>query len=140
MPPRSASSAATSGARAAARAQPGAARAQPGAARAQARPRRVAASLPISKVRWDRKFRTVMVCVLLLVGWIGLKAMLALISTHAEAQHEQALVSSLRRQNRGLARRQQSLSQPATIVRYARELGMVRSGERSYSITGLNGN
>ncbi len=45
-----------------------------------ARPRQVAQRLPISKVGWDRKFRFVMLVVVALVGWIGLKAGLALMA------------------------------------------------------------
>jgi cell division protein FtsB len=63
---------------------------------------------------------------------------LAYISTKSQADHQQAVVSRLQRQNRALEREQKSLGDPATIVRDARELGMVRPGERPYVITGLN--
>jgi cell division protein FtsB len=79
-----------------------------------------------------------MLCVLALIGYIGLKAMLALIATHAQAQQETSLVSSLRRQNRALERQQYQLSQPGTIINEARALGMVRAGEKSYVVTGLS--
>jgi len=78
-----------------------------------------------------------MLCVLALIGYIGLKAMLALIATHSQAQQELSLVSSLQRQNRALQRQQQQLSQPTTIISEARALGMVRVGEKPYVVTGL---
>jgi cell division protein FtsB len=80
-----------------------------------------------------------MLCVLALIGWIGLKAMLALLATHAQAQQETGLVASLRRQNRALEQQQRQLGQRATIMRDARALGMVRAGEKAYVVTGLPG-
>lgn len=79
-----------------------------------------------------------MLAVFLLVGWIGVGAFHALVSTHAQETQERALVDSLARQNRELKRQKASLSQPATITRDARALGMVRSGERSFAVTGLH--
>jgi cell division protein FtsB len=78
-----------------------------------------------------------MLCVLALIGWLGLKAMLALIATHSQAQQERGLVQSLQRQNQALLKQQHELNQRETIIRDARALGMVRSGEKSYVVTGL---
>lgn len=78
-----------------------------------------------------------MLCVLALVGWIGMKAMLALVATHAQAQQERSLVASLQRQNRALEQQQRQLQQPRTIISDARALGMVRAGEKAYVVTGL---
>jgi cell division protein FtsB len=80
-----------------------------------------------------------MLGVFLLVGWIGVGAFHALMATHTQELQQRALVSSLVRQNRQLRREQASLSQSATIIRDARALGMVRSGERSFAVTGLPG-
>jgi len=80
-----------------------------------------------------------MLLVLALIGYIGLKAGLALLATHAQAQQEAGLVASLRRQNRALVQQQRQLSQRATIIRDARALGMVRVGEKAYVVTGLSG-
>jgi len=105
--------------------------------RSRARPRTVTSRLPISAVKWDRLFRTVMLVVLVLVGYIGVKGMLTLLSTRAEAEQQQQQVRVLARQNHRLEQEQRSLSQPETIIRDARALGMVRAGERSYAVTGL---
>ncbi len=51
---------------------------------------------------------------------------------------EAALLRSLETQHRHLVAQEGSLSQPATIIRDARALGMVRAGERAYSIVGLS--
>lgn len=101
------------------------------------RPRTVSVRLPLSRIRWDRKFRTVMLVVLGLVGWIGVHGMLSLLATHAQAEQQLTLVQTLARQNRVLARQARLLTQPATIVADARALGMVRVGEQAYVVTGL---
>jgi cell division protein FtsB len=104
----------------------------------RARPRQVTQRLPISKIGWDRKFRLVMLVVFGLVGWIGLKAGLALYAARSQAAQESSLVSSLKSQHRQLLAQQKALHQPSTIMRDARQLGMVRSGERSYVVVGLS--
>jgi len=99
-------------------------------------PRVVNQRLPRSKVGWDRKFRTLMLVVLALVGWLGLKAGLAVYAAHQQASQEQGIVSRLEAQHRSLVARKDALGQPATIVRDARHLGMVRAGERPYVVIG----
>jgi cell division protein FtsB len=61
---------------------------------------------------------------------------LSYLSTRAQADRQQAIVESLASQNASLVRQQAALNDPATIVRDARALGMVRPGERAYVITG----
>jgi len=108
------------------------ARAGRAAARTPPHARVVSQRLPRSKVGWDRKFRTVMVLVFCLVGWIGIKAGLAMYSAQQQASAEGATLQSLKVQNRQLRSREQALSQNATIERDARHLGMVKAGERTY--------
>jgi hypothetical protein len=86
----------------------------------------------MSKVGWDRKFRFVMLVVVALVGWIGMKAGLALMGARAQAAQETSLISSLERQHSSLVAREQALHQKATIMRDARQLGMIQAGERTY--------
>jgi hypothetical protein len=97
-----------------------------------ARPQRVTQRLPMSKVGWDRKFRFVMVAVVGLVLWIGLKAGLALIAARSQAGQETSLVRSLEQQHRQLVTQKNALYQKATIVRDARQLGMIQAGERPF--------
>jgi cell division protein FtsB len=103
------------------------------------RPRRVPRTIAVSRIAWDRKFRTVMLVVLALVGYIGVKGMISLMSARAQADQQRAIVQTLARENRALEQQQRSLSLPATIIREARMLGMVRAGERAYAVTGLPG-
>ncbi|HET9720293.1 MAG TPA: septum formation initiator family protein [Solirubrobacteraceae bacterium] len=95
--------------------------------------------MPLSRIKWDRAGRIAMLLVLGLVAYVGIKGMLTLLASRAQAQQEQAIVHTLARQNRHLEQLQRSLGQPATIMRDARALGMVKAGERSYSVTGLSG-
>jgi cell division protein FtsB len=88
-------------------------------------------------VRWDRKLRTVMLCVLLLVTWVGVKAFMSVMASRAQAEQQSAAVASLIRESRVLEREQRSLHERSTIVRDARALGMVRKGEQAYVVTGL---
>jgi cell division protein FtsB len=92
--------------------------------------------LPISKVGWDRKFRIVMVVVVAMVGYIGLKAGLALYAARTQAAQESSLVSSLEKQHRRLVAEKRALNQQGTIMRDARQLGLVSAGERPYAIVG----
>lgn len=78
-----------------------------------------------------------MALVFVLVGWIGVKAGLALIATHAQAEQELRLVSTLSKSNHRLEAQARALKQPATIIQAARALGMVKAGERTYVVVGL---
>ena len=86
----------------------------------------------MSKVGWDRKFRFVMMAVVAMVLWIGLKAGLALVAARAQAGQETSLVRSLEQQHRELVAQKKSLFQKATIIRDARQLGEIQAGERPF--------
>ncbi|HWE08136.1 MAG TPA: septum formation initiator family protein [Solirubrobacteraceae bacterium] len=64
---------------------------------------------------------------------------LSYFSTRAQADQQQAIVRSLSRQNARLTQQQKSLNDPATIIRDARALGMVRPGEQPYVVMGSGG-
>ncbi|HWD84361.1 MAG TPA: septum formation initiator family protein [Solirubrobacteraceae bacterium] len=133
MPPaRSATSAARSS-------RTAATRAAPAARSARTHPRVAPLHFPISRIKWDRAGRIVMLFVLGLVAYLGIKGMLTLLSTHSQAAQQQKIVRTLARENRRLEQLQRSLGQAATIMKDARSLGMLKAGERSYSVTGLSG-
>jgi len=75
--------------------------------------------------------------VLAVVVGLYVQHTLAYLSTSAQASRQQSIVDHLSRDNAVLTRQQKLLNDPATIVRDARALGMVRPGERPYVITGL---
>ena len=76
--------------------------------------------------------------VLAVVAGLYIKQGLSYLSTRSEAEKQLAIVQRLLHANAVLVQRRKSLSDPATIQRDARALGMVRAGERPYVITGLS--
>ncbi len=105
---------------------------------ARTRPRQVnLRRAPKLRVRWDRAGRIGLLVVLTVVVGLYIQHTLAYLSTSSQAGQQQMIVDRLARQNRSLERAQKSLADPATIVRDARALGMVRPGERPYVITGV---
>jgi len=96
----------------------------------------VVARAPRLRVRWDRAGRVGLLVVLGVVVGLYVQHTLSYLSTSAQAGREEAIVSRLAHQNANLVRQQKSLEDPATIVRDARALGMVRLNERPYVITG----
>jgi cell division protein FtsB len=89
------------------------------------------------RVRWDRLGRLGLLIVLLVVAGLYVKQGLSLLSTRAQAVQQQSIVHRLTLQNAQLARERAALNDPVTIERDARALGMVRTGERPYVVTGL---
>ena len=94
---------------------------------------------PRLRIRWDRAGRIGLLIVLSIVVGLYVQHTLSYLSTRAQASSQAAIVNQLVRQNAALVKQERSLSQPSTIVRDARSLGMVRPGERSYVITGRSG-
>src|SRR5437660_9361668 len=105
--------------------------------RSRPRPRRVAARGPSMRVRWDRVGRIGLLVVLAVVAGLYVRQGLSLLSTRSQAEQQLAIVHRLSRDNAALQKQQASLNDPATIERDARDLGMVRVGERPYVVTGL---
>jgi cell division protein FtsB len=91
----------------------------------------------IQRVRWDRVGRVALVIVLGIVALLYIQHAIAYLQARSEADHQQAIVRHLEQQNAALVRQQNQLNDPATIVKDARQLGMVWMGERPYSVTGL---
>jgi cell division protein FtsB len=99
------------------------------------RPRRVATLR--GRVRWDRVGRVSLLLVLCVVAGLYVQQGLAYLAVRGQANRQSAIVRQLTRANAGLRAQQRSLSDPATILRDARALGMVRVGEHPYEVTGL---
>lgn len=103
--------------------------------RASQRPRSVVQGA--KRVRWDRVGRIGLLVVLAVVAGVYVQDALSYLSASSQAGQQEAIVHRLTRANAQLVRQQKSLNDPATIVREARVLGMVKQGERPYVITGL---
>jgi cell division protein FtsB len=75
--------------------------------------------------------------VLCVVAGLYVQQALAYLAVRSQADHQRAIVQQLARSNASLQAQQRSLNDPATILREARALGMVRVGEHPYEVTGL---
>jgi cell division protein FtsB len=89
------------------------------------------------RIRWDRVGRVGLLVVLAVVVGLYVEHALTYLSTRSKAQQQLAIVQRLTRDNASLRRQENALSDPATIQRDARALGMVQAGERPYVITDL---
>jgi cell division protein FtsB len=92
-----------------------------------------------ARVRWDRIGRVGLLLVLCVVAGLYVQQGLAYLAVRSQADRQRAIVQQLTRANAGLRAQQRSLNDPATILRDARALGMVRPGEHPYEVTGLPG-
>jgi cell division protein FtsB len=91
-------------------------------------------------VRWDRVGRVAMLIVLLALVYLYIGAARSFLSTYSQARQRRSDVAQLERANAGLRARAAALHSPSTLEREARQLGMVRPGERAYVIQGLPAN
>jgi len=107
--------------------------------RSRPRPRRVALRSSVVRVRWERMGRIALLVVLAAVVGLYAEHALSYLSTRAQNEREHAIVTRLARQHQALEARRASLNDPRTIVRLARGLGMTRSGEQPYAMTGHPG-
>ena len=77
-------------------------------------------------MRWDRVGRVSLLVVLAWSPACTSQRAMAYFSVRAQADQQRAIVQQLSRSNASLRAQQRSLNQPATIIRDARALGMVR--------------
>jgi cell division protein FtsB len=81
-----------------------------------------------------------MLAVLLAIVYLYLSAGLRLFSAWGESKHDAAQVQVLERQNRQLENQHKLLASPESVQVQARKLGMIRSGEQAYVVSGLPDN
>ncbi|HEX4483573.1 MAG TPA: hypothetical protein VH081_07275 [Solirubrobacteraceae bacterium] len=92
------------------------------------------------RVRWDRLGRMAMLFVLAALLYLYLSAGLHMYSTWGQSRHDKATVASLEREHRTLARQHEALGRQNTVEAEARQLGMKKSNERQYVVSGLPSN
>lgn len=91
------------------------------------------------RIRWERVGRVALLIVLAVVLALYVQQGLAYLSASSQADQQAGIVNQLIRQNARLRRQARSLNNPTTIAEEARQLGMIKPGERPYVITGLPG-
>jgi cell division protein FtsB len=95
--------------------------------------------MPVKRLRLDRVGRLAMLAVLAALVYMYASAGVHVLSTWHESRRDRAAVSALEREHAALTRERQSLTAAGTLETQARQLGMMKSGEQPYVITGLPG-
>lgn len=90
-----------------------------------------------SGIRWDRVGRMVLLVVLLGITSLYIGPLQSYWSTRQQSVAKHHEVQQLRRENVRLKERRAALRTRGTLEKEARKLGMVRPGERPYSVGGL---
>jgi cell division protein FtsB len=85
-------------------------------------------------IRWDRLGRWALLAVLAFVVYLYIGPAASWVSAYREAERKRGEVAALKTENRELRERRAELRDPAALEREARELGMVRAGEKSYVV------
>jgi hypothetical protein len=106
---------------------------------ARAEPRREVRLGAIGRIPWEQLARLAMLCVMVALAYLYLSAGIRMFSTWRQARHDHATVSLMEAERRRLATQHALLSKPETLVREARQLGMVKKGEQQYVLSGLPG-
>jgi cell division protein FtsB len=88
-------------------------------------------------VRWDRVGRTALLVVLVVLVYLYASAGVRMLSTWQQSRHDNAVVAGLEREHARLQRQNTLLTGQQAVETQARQLGMTRSGEQPYLITGL---
>jgi hypothetical protein len=99
-----------------------------------------AGSLFGGHVRWDRLGRVAMLCVLVALLYLYASAGVHMLSTWHQSRRDSAAVAAMEREHSSLEHQRDSLTGAGTLETEARQLGMMKSGEQPYVISGLPDN
>jgi hypothetical protein len=91
-------------------------------------------------VRWDRLGRVAMLLIGGALVYLYLSAGIRMLSTWRQARSDGATVATMEHENRRLVRQHEVLGRQGTLEVEARQLGMMKKGERSYIVSGLPNN
>jgi len=89
------------------------------------------------RIHWDRIARWALVAVFAVIVLLYIGPTKAFVAAHGEAAEKREQVAKLRARNAELRIQKRHLQSPNALERRARELGMVRAGERAYVVEGL---
>ncbi len=105
------------------------------------RTRTSGSSVPMAaRVRWDRVGRVAMLCVLVALVYLYASAGVHMLSTWHQSRRDGAVVAAMEREHRMLVRQRVALTAPGTLETEARQLGMMKTGEQPYVVSGLPNN
>jgi len=90
-----------------------------------------------ARVRWDRLGRVAMLGVLVALLYLYGSAGVHMLSTWRQSRRDDAAVASMQREHSALIRQREALMRAGTLETEARQLGMIKSGEQPYLISGL---
>ena len=92
---------------------------------------------PPARIHWDKlgRYALFMVLVAILLAYIS--PISHWLRQSETAKHEEAQLSELQAENAKLKDRIADLKRPLALEREARELGMIKEGERAYVIENL---
>ena len=95
---------------------------------------------PAARIRWDRVARVAMLFALVVLLYLAISPVRSLIAdVHLSAQR-QAQLRLLESRSAALTAQERALSAPGTRAVEARNLGLVRPGEREYVVYGVPDN
>ncbi len=87
-----------------------------------------------ARIRWDRVGRWALICVFLFVVYLYIGPARSWVTTYAEAKRQRADVASLKDRNAQLRAEKRRLERRDAVEVQARELGMVKAGEKLYVV------
>ena len=91
----------------------------------------------MTSIRWDRLGRVALLVVLGVVVLLYVGPATSYWRTLRESKARSAEVRRLQAEHRRLLARRKALREPASLMREARRLGMVRRGERAFVVSPL---
>ncbi len=91
-------------------------------------------------VRWNRVGRVAMLCVLVALLYLYASAGVHMLSTWRQSHRDGAVVAVMQREHSALVRQREALTGAGTLETEARQLGMIKSGEQPYVVSGLPDN
>jgi hypothetical protein len=94
----------------------------------------------VARVRWDRLGRVAMLCVLVALVYLYASAGIRMLSTWRQSRRDSSAVASMEREHRLLVHQREALTGAGTLETEARQLGMMKSGEQPYVVSGLPNN
>jgi cell division protein FtsB len=89
------------------------------------------------RIRWDRLGRWALIGVFALVLYLYVGPLLTWVGTWREAGRQRATVAALKAENARLKAQAEALRAPGALEREARQLGLVKAGERAYVVQNL---